>query len=181
MLLYFFGIVEGDPAGAALELAPFGRPGACRLSDDRVGSFVLDGAIRPVVGARALPDVQLGGRHLYQIARRRAGRRRGWGGGSCGCAQSLVYLLGDCSVPVIQIIARARLGRKPAVDGHVLLVDLTDQALVTLPQQLLDAVALANIGHEVEQGGVCLIRDGPVGSASTVGHLDRDSAVIVRR
>jgi hypothetical protein len=45
------------------------------------------------------------------------------------------------------------------VDGHVLLVDLTDQVLVALPEELLDAVPLAYVGAELDQCSERLVSD----------------------
>ena len=70
--LDLLGVVQRDPAGPALELAPLGGPGPVALGDDGVGALVADSPVGAVVGAGALADVQHVGRHLHEV---RGGRR----------------------------------------------------------------------------------------------------------
>ena len=47
------------------------------------------------------------------------------------------------------------------------------------PDEALDAVALADVGHEIQQRGVCLRGDGPVRRAAVVGDFDGDGPLVV--
>lgn len=55
--------------------------------------------------------------------------------------QFCIYLIGDLPVAAVKPVPWARLCRKPAVDGHVLLIHLPDQRLVALPEQPFDPVS----------------------------------------
>ena len=74
----------------------------------------------------------------------------------------------------------ARLCRKPAVDGHVLLIHLPDQRLVALPEQPFDPVSPADVHQEGDQGPISRVRYRPslVGSP-VVRHLDGNGPVVV--
>ena len=108
--------------------------------------------------------------HIGSISRR--GLR-----GFSRCPEAPIYLCGNLAVTVVEIIAGARLVRKPPVNSHVLLTYLADKGLVALPEQLLDAVALADVGEEVKQGSVCGIIY--LCSSDIAGDFDGDSAVVV--
>lgn len=73
------------------------------------------------------------GRGLYR--RRNSGRR----------AEPLIYLVRNIAVFSVQIIAGAGLICKPAMHGHILLIHLPDEALVTPPKQLFNAIELVNL------------------------------------
>ena len=88
-----------------------------------------------------------------------------------------VDLSGNLAVQVIQIIAGARLVGKPAMHGHVLLGDFSNQGLVTLPQKLLDAVAFADVSAQVNEGSKGFVRD-RIGVGGIAGHLNGDGSVV---
>lgn len=65
--------------------------------------------------------------------------------------------------------------------GGVKAVHRERAVLVAGVGQLLDAVAAANVGAKVEQGGIRLVADVPVRCAAVVGNLDRDGTMVVPR
>ena len=166
-------VFQVDPAGAAFQLAP----AVLHFHD---GEGALAGlASDGVAHARALAVVQVADDDVHQEG------SLGVAGRSCGSrcragadAQALVDFLSDGPVALVEILARAGLVCKPAVHGHVLLIHLADQVLVGLPEQLLDAVALADVDQQVDQCGIGLGRHG-VGVLGVAGDLDGDGAVVV--
>ena len=91
-----------------------------------------------------------------------------------------VYLGRDLAVAVVEVVARAALGCVVAVHGHIAAVQVVHAVVFAgRPDELLDAVALADVGHEIQQRRVCLIRDGPVRGPAVVGDLDGDSPLVV--
>ena len=92
-------------------------------------------------------------------------------------AEAFVDLVCDLTKPLVQIITGTVFESKPFVNHHVLLIKLTDQRLITLPQQLLDAVALTNVSDQLDQS---LVRFGSdsVGCFTVACYLDSDSAMV---
>lgn len=94
-------------------------------------------------------------------------------------AEALVDLGGDFSVPAVEVGARAALVRVVAVDGHVAAVEVVHAlVLVRRPDELFDAVPLADVGHEVEHRGVGFLGNG-VGLFVVAGDFDCDGPVVV--
>ena len=61
---------------------------------------------------------------------------------------------------VVEVVARAGFRRIVAMHSHVAAVQMVDAVGLTgRPDQLLDAVSLADVGHEIQQRGVCLGRE----------------------
>jgi hypothetical protein len=82
-------------------------------------------------------------------------------------------------VALVEILARAGLVGVVSVDGHVAAVDVVHAVgLVGRPDQLLDAVALADVSHQLDQGAVRCIGDS-VGVLGVAGDFDGDGAVVV--
>ena len=105
-------------------------------------------------------------------------RSRFRGLGSAG-AQDRIDGRSDGAVALIEILARAGLVGVVAVHGHVAAVGVVDAVgLVGGPDQLLDAVALADVGHQLDQCGVGCIGHG-VGVLGVAGDFDGDGAVVV--
>ena len=99
----------------------------------------------------------------------------------CRNAQPPVYLRRDLAVPVIQIIAGARLVRVIPVNGHIAPVLVVYAVvLACTPYQLFDPVPAANIFDKIKKRRVCFIIHG-VWVLCVACNLDRDCAVIVRR
>ena len=94
-------------------------------------------------------------------------------------AQDLIDGRSDGAVAVVEVLARAGLVGVVAVHGHVAAVGVVDAVgLVGGPDQLLDAVALADVGHQLDQCGVGCIGHG-VGVLGVAGDFDGDGAVVV--
>ena len=251
--LDLLGVVQRDPAGAALELAPLGCAGPGALCDDGVGALVADGTVGAVVGAGPLADVKHIGRDLHEVGGGRAGaagldvgrvrppvhggaaagygdqvvgvrlalgdgrdlslaglaarRARGRGadvvlgagklhhvadldvggaaggspGGGCAAAgaELTVDFGRDLVLQVVEVVARAGFRRIVPVHCHVAAVQVADAVVFAgRPDELLDAVALADVGHEIQQRVVCLISDG-VGVRRVAGDLDGDGTLVV--
>ena len=80
---------------------------------------------------------------------------------------------------VVEVLAWAGLVGIVAVHGHVAAVGVVDAVgLVGGPDQLLDAVALANVGYQLDQCGVGCIGHG-VWVLGVAGDFDGDGAVVV--
>lgn len=79
----------------------------------------------------------------------------------------------------VKPVTRAGFRRKPAVDGHVLLVYLTYEVFISLPKQPGDAVALADVHQQVNEGLVGRVGDRPRVLGNGVRHLDGDGPVVV--
>ena len=66
------------------------------------------------------------------------------------------------------------------MDGHILLVHLPDEVLVSQPSQPANAgVSPADIHQQLDQGLICLVGHGPVRRPAVVGHLNGDGPVVV--
>ena len=98
--------------------------------------------------------------------------------GLCGL-QSFVDFCGDLAVAAVKPVTRAGFRRKPAVDGHVLLVYLTYEVFISLPKQPGDAVALADVHQQVNEGLVGRVGDRPRVLGNGVRHLNGDGPVVI--
>lgn len=169
-------VFEVDPAGAAFQLAP----AVLHLGDgeDALAGLALD----RVAHARAAAIVQIRDNDADSEGRRREALD-GLGSrfrcpGSAG-AQDLIDGRSDGAVALVEVLARAGLVGVVAVHGHVAAVGVVDAVgLVGRPDQLLDAVALADVGHQLDQCGVGCIGHG-VGVLGVTGDFDGDGAVVV--
>ena len=180
------GVVQGNPTGSALELAPLGSAGAAGLRNDGIDTG-LDSALTAVVGAGAGTDIEVRRGHFHRVvygclsAAGCAGAGAG-GSGAGAAAQPLSDLGGNLAVEVVEVITRASLVRKPAVNGHHHLTRLGGVGeglrLVPEPEQLLGSVPAANIRHQVQKRGIGRSRD-LVGVLGLAGRLNGDGAVIV--
>lgn len=151
------GVVQRNPPGSALELAPLGSAGAAGLRNDGVDAGV-DSALAAVVGAGAGTDIEVRRCHFHRVvygclsAAGCAGAGAG-AGGAGAATQPLRDLGGNLAVEVVEVIAGARLVCKPAVNGHHHLPGLggigKGLRLVPEPEQLLGPVPAANIRHKV--------------------------------
>ena len=107
----------------------------------------------------------------------------GLAAGAAACildAEALVDFGGDLAVAVVEVVARAALIRVVPVHGHVAAVQVVHAVVFSgRPDEALDAVALADVGHEIQQRGVCLRGDGPVRRAAVVGDFDGDGPLVV--
>ena len=73
-------------------------------------------------------------------------------------AQDLIDGRSDGAVAFVEVLARAGLVCVVAVHGHVAAVGVVYAVgLAGRPDQLLDAVALADVGHQLDQGAVCCV------------------------
>ena len=83
---------------------------------------------------------------------------------------------------VVEVIARASLVRKPAMNRHHHFPGLggigKGLRLVPEPEQLLGPVPAANVRHQVQQSGIGRRRD-LVGVLGLAGRLNGDGAVVV--
>ena len=174
-------VIEGNPADAGFELAPFGRAGAVCLRYDGIDAGG-DEALAPVVGAGAAADVEVGGRHLDGVVG--GGLLAAGGGcarGGAPAAEALIDFRCDAAVPVVEVVSGAGLGSVVAVNSHIAAADVVDAVVLdSRPHELLDAVPLADVLDKVQKGLVCLVGDGPVRSSSVVGDLDGDGSLVVR-
>lgn len=94
-------------------------------------------------------------------------------------AEALVDLVGYLPVPLVEVCAGARLVGEPSMDGHVLLFRLPDEGFVGFPFELLDAVALADVDQQVNEGGVGF-RVHRIRLRGVACDFDGDGAVVVR-
>ena len=60
-------------------------------------------------------------------------------------SEAFIYSVCNLIMKIIQIISRTSLGGKPAVNRHILLINLSDKSLVCLPFKSLNVVTLTNI------------------------------------
>ena len=172
-------ILQVDPAGAAFQLAP-------AVLNFHDGEGALAGlAVDGVAHARALAVVQVVDDDADQERRRRVACGRlgaavvasGVLGGVC--AQLGVDGLRDGTVALVEVLARAGLVGVVAVYGHIAAVGVADAVgLVGRPDQLLDAVTLADVRHQLDQGVVGLVGH-CVGVGGGAGHFDGDRAVVI--
>ena len=89
-----------------------------------------------------------------------------------------VDLSGNLAVQVIEIITGASLIGEPAVHRHVLLLHLADEGLVRFPLELFDAVTLADVRAQVNQGLIGGISH-LIGVLGVTGNLNSDCPVVV--
>lgn len=105
--------------------------------------------------------------------------------------ERLLLRFGGCSVGHVALQALRDLCRnvrelafqiRPGASGsRVEAVHRERTVLVAGVGQLLDAVAAANVGAKVEQGGIGLVADVPVRCAAVVGNLNRNGPLVVPR
>ena len=139
-------------------------------------------AARGVCGRGA--DIVPGAGELHLVAdidvgRSGAGAAPGRRGAAAGRPEAPVDLGRDLSVAIVEPVARAGFRVVVSVRGHVAAVQVVDAVVFAgRPDQLLDPVALADVGHEIQQGVVCLILDG-IGVSGVAGDLDGDGALVV--
>lgn len=169
-------VFEVDPAGAAFQLAP----AVLHLGD---GVDALSGlASDRVAHAGALAVIQIRDNDADSEGRRRealGGPRSRFGWLCSARAQESIDGRSDGAVAVVEVLARAGLVGIVAVHGHVAAVGVVDAVgLVGGPDQLLDAVALANVGYQLDQCSVGCIGHG-VGVLGVAGDFDGDGAVVV--
>lgn len=180
---HLFGVVQADPARAALELAPPGRALPIGLFHDGIDAG-LDIAGAGEVGACSLADIQVGGSDANPVGLEgcRGMGRIGNDGGRT--AEALGNLFGNRAMPTEKILAGASLSGVPPMDGqqHFIGGRLIGECLIlgSQPQELMLAVASANVGHQVQQRRVGLGGYG-VGVGRIAGDLDGDGPVVVGR
>ena len=126
--------------------------------------------------------VVLGAGELHHVADLDVGRAAGGlpgGGGAAAGSEPAVDLGCDLPVAVVEPVARAGFVRIVPVHGHVAAVQVV-HALVFVgrPDELGDPVALADVGHEIQQRVVCLAVH-RIGVSGVAGDLDGDGALVV--
>lgn len=178
------GVVQRNPPGSALELAPLGSAGAAGLRNDGVDAG-LDSALAAVVGAGAGTDIEVRRCHFHRVVYGGLGAARsagGRGGGAGAAAQPLSDLGGNLPMQVVEVIAGAALICEPAMNGHHHLTGLGGigerLCLVPEPEQLLGSVPAADVRNKVEKGCVGFVRDG-IRLFVVAGRLDGDGTVVV--
>ena len=127
-------------------------------------------------------DVVLGASELHHVADLDAGGAAGGSpGGGCAAAGAdpAVDLGRDLSVAIVEPVARAGFRSVVPVHGHVTAVQVVHAVVfVGRPDELLDPVALADVGHEIQQRVVCLAVH-RIGVSGVAGDLDGDGALVV--
>lgn len=174
--LHLLSIVEGNPPGPTLQLSPFGCPGSSSLTDDGIYPW-LDVSQVVSIGSRTLTNPESGGSHLDPIG----GEGSGVGiRGDRSPTKLLIDLRSNLTMQIIEVVSGTGFVGEPAMNGHVLLTHITHQGLVTLPQELLDVVSLADVYQEIDEGLISRISN-LVGSGGLTGYFDGDGSIVVGR
>ena len=127
-------------------------------------------------------DIVLGAGELYHVADLDVSRAAGGlpsGGGAAAGSEPAVDLGRDLPVAVVEPVTRAGFRSIVPVHGHVTAVQVVHAVVfVGRPDELLDPVALADVGHEIQQRVVCLAVH-RIGVSGVAGDLDGDGALVV--
>ena len=98
-----------------------------------------------------------------------------------GYTKLRIDLVTDIAQPIVDVIARAGLGRIVAMDRHVTTVAVVDPIVfVGGPHQLFDPISFADVRHEFNEGLHGCIGDG-IRIIGFGGNLDRHGTVVIRR